>query len=293
MIHYLTGIAGLLGGSVAENISQIVPPPFQSVLSNPFMYLEIALGLALTIFIAAFLRFWLRRGLKPKVPLHVYNVIEKLLVYTIIIVGAIVSLSPLGISLTGLLVAGGFLGIVIGLAVQTVASNLFSGIFLYVERPFKIGDAVKVMDYGGIIEDISIMSTKIRLWDGVLVRIPNDKLFTSEIINYGKGIARRISFKVGISYKSDIEAARKALLKMMEEHPMILVNPPPQVYVVDYADSAIILEVRGWAPTSEWYPTYMDLLRETKDRLEKAGVEIPFPQLDLHVKEEVNLRLKK
>ncbi len=293
MSSYFLSIDDILSNNVASNLSQIIPEPFQSVLSNPFMYLGIALGLALTVFIAVFVRFWLRKGLKSKIPPHVYNAIEKLLVYIIVIVGVIASLSPLGISLTGLLVAGGFLGIVIGLAVQTVASNLFSGIFLYVERPFKIGDAVKVMDYGGVIEDISIMSTKIRLWDGVLVRIPNDKLFTSEIINYGRGVARRISFKVGISYKSDIEAAREALLKMMEEHPMVLVNPPPKVYVVDYADSAIVLEVRGWAPTSEWYPTYMDLLRETKDRLEKAGVEIPFPQLDLHVKEEVNLRLKK
>ncbi len=253
-------------------------------------YLWVALGMALTVLIASLVRLWLRRGVKPKIPRDVYSPLEKVVVYTIIIVGVIASLSPLGISLTGLLVAGGFMGIIIGFATQTIVANLFSGLFLYVDRPFKIGDPIQLMEYSGIVEDISILSTRIRGWDGVLVRIPNDKVFTSDIVNYSKGVARRISYKVGISYDSDIGKAVEALRKMLDDHPYVLVNPEPEVLVRDYGDSAIVLEVRGWAPVSEWFSTYMDLLKETKRRLDDVGVAIPYPQLDLHIKDEVKLK---
>ncbi len=263
---------------------------FEKMFNQIIPYLWVALGIVVTVLIAVALRFWLRRSVKHKLPMDVYNPLEKAVIYTVVIVGVIASLSPLGISLTGLLVAGGFAGIIIGFATQTVVANLFSGLFLYIERPFRIGDPVKVMDYSGIIEDISIMSTRIRGWDGVLVRVPNDKLFNSDIVTYAKGVARRISYEIGISYDSDIDKAIEALKKMLEEHPMVLVNPPCDVLVKDYADSAIVLEVRAWAPTNEWFNTYMDLLKETKKVLDKAGIAIPYPQLDLHVKEEVRLR---
>ncbi len=259
---------------------------FLSMLGgNLLTYLMVGVSIAVVVAIALFIRYWMRRVAKPRIPLHVYTALEKLVVYGIIILGVLAALAPLGIELTGLLIAGGILGIVIGFASQTVVSNFLSGIFLYIEAPFKVGDAVQIMDYGGRIEDISIMSTKIRTWDGILVRLPNDKLFNSDITNYSRSVARRFRFKIGISYDSDIEKARQALLKLMEEHPMVLVNPGPQVLVVEYGDSAIILEVRGWAPTQVWFDTYMSILRMAKSALDRAGVKIPFPQLDLHIKE--------
>ncbi len=259
---------------------------FLSMLGgNLLTYLMVGVSIAVVVAIALFIRYWMRRVAKPRIPLHVYTALEKLVVYGIIILGVLAALAPLGIELTGLLIAGGILGIVIGFASQTVVSNFLSGIFLYIEAPFKVGDAVQIMDYGGRIEDISIMSTKIRTWDGILVRLPNDKLFNSDITNYSRSVARRFRFKIGISYDSDIEKARQALLKLMEEHPMVLVNPGPQVLVVEYGDSAIILEVRGWAPTQVWFDTYMSILRMAKSALDRPGVKIPFPQLDLHIKE--------
>jgi small-conductance mechanosensitive channel len=263
---------------------------FERAFTQILPYLWVAFGIVVTVLVAVGLRFWLRRSVKHKLPRDVYSPLEKAIIYTVVIVGVIASLSPLGISLTGLLVAGGFAGIVIGFATQTVVANLFSGLFLYIERPFRIGDPIKVMDYSGIIEDISIMSTRIRGWDGVLVRVPNDKLFNSDIVTYAKGVARRISYEIGISYDSDIDKAIEALKGMLEEHPMVLVNPPYDVLVKDYGDSAIVLEVRAWAPTNEWFTTYMDLLKATKKVLDEAGITIPYPQLDLHVKEEVRLK---
>lgn len=255
-----------------------------------YTYIIIAAGIIATILIALILRYWMRRGVKPRLPPHVYNPLEKLLIYGIVIVGIITSLSPLGLDLTGLLVAGGFLGIIVGLAVQTVASNMFSGIILYFERPFKIGDAIQIGEFGGVVEDISIMSLKLRRWDGVLVRISNSEVFSSRIMNFGKAVARRFSFRIGISYGSDIEKARQALKEILEEHPWVLTQPPPEVNVVEYGDSSIVLEVRGWTPSSEWFSTYMEVIREAKSKLDEVGIEIPFPQIDVHIKEPLSLR---
>ena len=265
-------------GEVVRTIQQVIP------------YLWVALGIALTLLVALIVRVLMRRGLRPKVPIDVYSPIEKATIYTIVIVGVIASLTPLGISLTGLLVAGGFAGIVLGFATQTVVANLFSGLFLLIERPFKIGDTVQLMNYTGIVEDVSIMSTRIRTWDGVFVRLPNNKVFSTDIANYAKGVARRLSVKIGISYNSDISKAVKVLRDLMSDHPYVLVNPEPEVLVDEYGDSAIILEVRAWVPVNMWFRVRADLMREIKKSLDNAGIEIPYPQLDLHFRNEVRLR---
>ncbi len=279
---------------VAEGIAQRIASllaTWPTIEKQILLYVSVAAILAATIGIAILVRYWLRRSLRPKMPPHVYVGVEKILVYGIVAAGVVVALTPLGINLTGLLMVGGFASIVIGFAAQTVFSNFFSGMLLYIERPFKIGDPIKVLNYVGRVEDISMVSTKIRTWDGVLVRIPNEKLMNSDISNYSKSVARRIDIQIGISYGSDIERARQALLKMLEDHPLVLVYPPPHVYVVDYGDSAIILKVRCWVPTLTWFDTYMSLVAQIKPTLDKAGIEIPFPQLDLHVKEAVDLNI--
>ncbi|OYT51237.1 MAG: mechanosensitive ion channel protein MscS [Desulfurococcales archaeon ex4484_204] len=255
-------------------------------------YVGVAAAIAVVIVVAFFIRLSLRRGLKPRVEPHVYAVIEKVVVYGVVALGVMASLSPLGIDLTGLLVAGGIAGIVIGLASQTVFSNLISGVFLYIDRPLQIGDPVSVGDVSGQVIDISILSTKIRSWDGYIVRVPNDKVFQSAIMNYGRAVARRVVYSIGISYGSDVGRAREAILKVMEGHPFVLKEPPPEVFVNEFADSAIVLTARCWTPSQVWFPTKAALLEVIKEELKKHGVEIPFPQLDLHVKEDVKVLVR-
>jgi len=255
-------------------------------------YVGVAAAIAVVIVVAFFIRLSLRRGLKPRVEPHVYAVIEKVVVYGVVALGVMASLSPLGIDLTGLLVAGGIAGIVIGLASQTVFSNLISGVFLYIDRPLQIGDPVSVGDVSGQVIDISVLSTKIRSWDGYIVRVPNDKVFQSAIMNYGRAVARRVVYSIGISYGSDVGRAREAILKVMEDHPFVLKEPPPEVFVNEFADSAIVLTARCWTPSQVWFPTKAALLEVIREELKKHGVEIPFPQLDLHVKEDVKVLVR-
>jgi len=230
------------------------------------------------VIIAKIARLYTRRILKEKIPSETLVATEKVTYYTIIIIAVIVALPYVGVSLSGLLVAGGVLGIVIGFASQTVVSNLISGFFLIAEKPIKIGDGVNIGDVSGVVKDIKILSTTIRTWDGVYVRLPNEKVFTSNIQNYVAHVARRFGYKIGISYGDDAEKAVNIIKNLLEEHPLILKEPAPQIFVEELGDSSVNLNIKIWAPSSEWYSVYTEMLWKIKVALEKEGIEIPFPQ---------------
>ncbi len=245
-----------------------------------------------TALLVAVVRQSMRRGLKPRLPLHIYRVVENLTIYSIVFIAALVILGLYGINLTGLLVAGGFAGLVVGLASQQAVSNLVSGLFLVFEQPLRPGDPVSIDGIGGVVVDVGLLSTRIRTWDGYIVRMPNSKVFNTDITNFQRTKARRVEFEIGISYGSSIEKAVEAIMAMMDDHPFCLVNPGPQVFVDRYADSAVVLKVRCWAPPQVWFSTKIELQTRVKKVLEDAGVEIPFPQLDLHLKDPDILRVR-
>ncbi|HEC88562.1 MAG TPA: mechanosensitive ion channel family protein, partial [Thermoplasmata archaeon] len=173
---------------------------------------------------------------------------------------------------------GGILGIVIGFASQTVVSNLISGIFLMIEKPIKVGDGVNINDVSGIVEDIKVLSTTIRTYDGIYVRIPNEKVFNSNIQNYVAHGARRFEYKIGIRYKDDAEKAISIIKDLLEENPLVLKEPSPTIFVEELGESSVNLNIKIWAPSSVWYSVYTEMLWKIKTALEKKGIEIPFPQ---------------
>jgi small-conductance mechanosensitive channel len=221
---------------------------------------------------------YLRRFLSDKIPKDLLNVVEKITYYGIIIIAVISSLTQFGINLSGLLVAGGFAGLIIGFASQSVVSNFVSGLFLIFERPVKIGDPVNVGDVTGIVEDINILSTVVRTFDGIYVRIPNEKVFTSNIVNYVANTARRFEYVVGIRYADDAEKAIEVIKQVVDAHPFVLKNPPAAIFVDKLADSSVNIAVRVWAPAEIWFEVKMDLLWKIKKAIEDEGIEIPFPQ---------------
>ena len=250
-------------------------------------YLSVAVGIAATLIVALIVRRVLNRLLPKYMPASVYKPLNNLIFYVILFFGIISSLAPLNIDLSGLLVAGGVFGVAVAFASRTVFSNFLSGLFMYIDRPLKVGDAVKVEGVvEGVVKEIGVFSTRIMSWDGHLVRIPNEKLFSSPITNYSAQPVRRISILVGISYHSDLDKAREALLNLAERHPFVLVEPAPEVLVQDHGDSAVILNFRCWAPTPQWWPTRVWLMERVKRALEEAGVEIPFPQRVVWLKED-------
>jgi len=163
----------------------------------------------------------LRRALIDKMRRDQLELMLKIIYFGIIIIAFIAVLPALGLNLSGLLVAGGITGIILGFASQSVVSNLVSGIFLLWEKPIKIGDQISIDGVMGFVEDVNVLSTIIRTYDGLYVRIPNEKLFTSNITNYVAHIARRFEYVIGIRYSDDAEKAIKIIKKLIEEHPFV------------------------------------------------------------------------
>jgi len=239
--------------------------------------------LAVGIFFAYLVRAVLRRSLSQRLPPHVYRPLETLVFYTLLFLAGVSALYPFGVNLSALLVAGGFAGIVVGLAAQNTLSNLVSGLMLLIEQPLRVGDPVSVAGVSGVVVNINVFSTLIRTWDGPIVRIPNNEVFNSIITNFVRMKARRVEFTVGVHYNTDVSKAVEVLKDFVSQHPMCLVNPAPEAFVEEYADSSVNVRVRCWTPPQAWFATKVDLQTRVKGVLEEAGIEIPFPQLDLHL----------
>ena len=220
----------------------------------------------------------LRRALKDKMGKENLEILSKIISYGIMLIAIIWILPTIGMEPSGLMVAGGIVALAVGFASQSIIGNLISGLFLMGERPVKTGDLVEIAGNMGVVEDIQIISTSIRTLDGLYIRIPNETVFTSSITNFSANPVRRFELAIGISYADDANQAIKIIKEIAAEHPLILINPPPQVFVDALGDSSVDLIARFWSPTSEWYSVKMELLWQIKVAIEAEGIEIPFPQ---------------
>ncbi len=241
-------------------------------------YLAATVAFGVSILLAVLAKKLAYRSLLRNMPRDVASIVEKLIYYGIIALGTLSALSIAGVETTGLVVAGSIFGVALGFASQTVVSNFLSGIFLYIDKPFKPGDPVEIEGVSGIVMDVTVFSTRIRTWDGIHTRLPNSKVFEATIRNFVANVARRVEYRVGIAYDADIGKAVEVIRRVLDEHPLVLEEPEPQVFVEDLGDSAVILNVRFWAPSSHWFQAKAELLRRIKEALDEAGIEIPFPQ---------------
>ncbi|MFW6040998.1 MAG: mechanosensitive ion channel family protein [Thermoplasmatota archaeon] len=226
----------------------------------------------------------LQRTLKDKVSKDRLNIISKIIYYGILIIAFLIILPILDVNLSGFLVAGGIIAIVIGFASQSIFTNLISGVFLVFERPFKVEDVISLGGDGGtvgMVEDIKIISTTIRTFDGIYVRIPNEKVFTGNITNFLENVARRFEYTVGIRYQDDAEEAIKIIKNLIEDHPLALKNPEPQVFVTNLGSSSVDISVRIWGPSTEWFTIRRELLWKIKETLEENGIKVPFNQQEI------------
>lgn len=254
--------------------------------------LKVLIILLFAVFIAKIITIKIRRALKDKISKDLLENAIRLIYYTIVIIAFISVFPILGINISGFLLAGGIFAIIIGFASQSIVSNLIAGIFLTIERPIKIGDRVEIEGISGNVEEIRIMSTTLKTFDGVYIRMPNDKVFTSNITNYVANVARRFKYTVGIRYSDDADKAIEIIKKIIEEHPFALVNPPPQVFVDNLGESSVNIIIRIWAPSTEWYEVKMELLWKIKRALEENGIRIPFPQREIWFNNMLNLERK-
>ena len=237
--------------------------------------------MAIGIIIAKIAKILFHKYYAPTLPKDTAQNISKLIYFGIIIISFFAFTSSQGIDFSGLVVAGGIFAVVIGFATQSVVSNLISGLFLMIEKPVKHGDTIQIPDMGitGTLLDIATFSSRVRKFDGTVIRIPNEKFFTSNIRSLSTSTVRRADIMVGIAYKDDIDNAISVIKKEIQiTMPFILSIPEPEFRVEELGDSSVNIQVLVWHPKDDWSQAQPILLTTVKRALDKSGIEIPFPQ---------------
>jgi small-conductance mechanosensitive channel len=212
--------------------------------------------------------------------------IARLVNYAILCIGCLVLLQVMGASLTSLTIFGGALSVGIGFGLQTIVNNFASGLILLFERPIKVGDTIQLATELGKVKKLGLRSTIIQTFDNAEIVIPNSDLISGQVTNWTLAERRaRLKLSVGVAYGSDIEKVLKILLSVAEEHPMILATPPPRALLLDFGASSLDFELRVWvADFDDRRLVQSELNQEINSEFTDAGIEIPFPQTDLHLR---------
>lgn len=195
----------------------------------------------------------------------------------------IAALSQLGIETTSLAAILAAAGLAIGLALQGSLSNFAAGFMIIAFRPFKAGDYVEAGGTAGVVEEITIFTTKMRTPDNKTVIVPNNSITDGVITNYSTKPTRRIDLVIGVGYDDDLKKVKKTLTKIVESDERVLNTPETVIAVSALADSSVNFVVRPWVKSADYWPVLFDLTENIKITFDKEGISIPFPQRDLHI----------
>ncbi|MCE2572647.1 small-conductance mechanosensitive channel MscS [Motilimonas eburnea] len=213
----------------------------------------------------------------------IVDFVAGLIRYGIIAFVIIAALGRVGVQTASFVAIIGAAGLAIGLALQGSLSNFASGVLLILFRPFKAGDYVEIAGTAGAVDSIQIFSTVLTTPDNKVVVVPNAAVFGGNIVNYSRLPTRRVDMVIGVSYKADLKQTQEVLTRIVTAHEKVLKDPAPTIEVVALADSSVNFVVRPWVNTADYWGVYFDLHKQIKIGLDEAGIEIPFPQMDVHL----------
>jgi small-conductance mechanosensitive channel len=200
-----------------------------------------------------------------------------------LVIVIVAALQSLGVPTTSVMAVLGAAGLAIGLALKDSLSNIASGVMLIVQRPFHVGDFVQAAGLEGTADQIRVFQTKLRTTDNRVVVVPNSLITTAPIINFTANPQRRIDLAVGVGYEDDLKTARAVLLEVAAANPLVLAAPPPEALVTTLGESSVNLELRAWVNTPDYGNARSELTAAVRDGLVERGLNIPYPQRDLHV----------
>ncbi len=208
--------------------------------------------------------------------------VRRIAFYLLLAIFITSALRELGFSLATLLGAAGIFSVALGFASQTSASNFVSGLFLMVEKPFGIGDIIKVGNTTGEVLSIDLLSVKLRTFDNLYVRIPNESILKGESTTLTRFPVRRADLLVGVAYKEDINRVRDILMQVADLNPLCLEEPRPLFIFQGFGDSSLNLQFSVWAKRENFLDLKNSIQAEIKQAFDEAGIEIPFPHRSLY-----------
>lgn len=253
----------------------ISDPEFRKVLRVIFL---VVFGLC-TLYAVS---FGVSRFLKNQQSTHFSSLVRKFIFYMGSLIIIVSVLLELGFDLTGLLATAGIATVAIGFAAQTSLSNLISGLFLIGEKPFKIGDLVRVEELLGVVESIDLLSIKIRTLDNLFVRIPNESMIKNPVTTVTRYPIRRMDLTIGVAYKEDVGKVMEVLKELATNNPYVLDDPEPLILFNNFGESALEFRYGLWFERSNFLKLRNSIMQEIKERFDKEGIEIPFPHITLY-----------
>jgi len=210
--------------------------------------------------------------------------ISNLIVGVLKVLLVVVILGNLGVETTSFAAILAAAGLAIGLALQGSLSNFAGGVLIMIFKPYRIGDFIEAQGEMGVVKEIEIFTTKLNTTDNKEVIIPNGTISNGNITNYSTEKTRRVDITMGVSYDADIKQTKDLLMKILTDHPKVLKDPEPSIFLGELADSSVNYKVRPWVLTDDYWDVYFEIMETCKIELDKAGIEIPYPQMDIHKK---------
>ncbi|MDZ7799751.1 MAG: mechanosensitive ion channel family protein [Trueperaceae bacterium] len=202
--------------------------------------------------------------------------------YVVLGLFTVSALRQLGFDFTVILGAAGILTAAVAFASQTSASNMISGLFLGLERSVEIGDVIKVSGITGEVRSIDLLSTRLRTFDNLLVRIPNETMVRSEVTNVGRYPIRRYDLPVGVAYDTDLTLVKRILMEVADRNPLALEEPAPLIIAQGYGASSIDVQFSVWAARDNYLEVRNQIHQQVKEAFDREGIVIPFPHVTLH-----------
>ena len=247
--------------------------------------IRIGIILVVGVIILTIISAAVRKLLPAKMSQQRQMLIKRFVSYTGVVILFLIIVSELKIDLTAIFGAAGVIGIVIGVASQTSIGNIVSGFFLVSEKPFEIGDLIKIGDKTGTVYSIDLLSIKIKTLDNLLLRIPNQTVISSEVINVTKFPIRRMDFDISVAYKEDLEKVKTVLERVVKQNPLCLDEPEPLITFKTFGASGINILLGVWFEKANFLKVKNSVFQEIKLAFEAEGIEIPFPHVSVYAGE--------
>ncbi|GAB6074928.1 mechanosensitive ion channel family protein [Nautilia lithotrophica] len=258
-----------------------------------FLALAIAWGIkilgAIAIYIigkwiAQFLTSLFRKMLeRSNTDVTLVKFLGDLVYFGLIVLVIIAALGTLGVNTTSFAAIIGAAGLAVGLALQGNIANFGAGVVLLFLRPFKVGDFVEAGGAVGVVDAIGIFNTTFKTGDNRVIIVPNSNIIGGNITNYSREAIRRIDLVIGVGYEDDLKLVKSTLEEILNNHPKVLKDPAPAVALAELADSSVNFNVRPWVKSEDYWSVRSELLETIKTTFDEKGINIPYPQMDVHV----------
>ena len=264
------------------NWDATIPRTSTTVLQALVAAVVLVIGLAVVRIAVGLFKRSMRRTKLHDVLVEFLGRFLSILLYVLL---ALIVLSALGVTVSAILVSlSAAVGLILGFGMQDTVNNVASGTWIAALRPVDIGEVVTVNGMTGKVRGVGIMATELLTPDNVLITIPNGQVWGSPIINATRMPTRRVDVNVGIAYGESVDRAVGIAMGLMKEHALVLDDPAPSVVITELADSSVNLELRPWAATENYWGVKGDVTKGILEALRREGVEIPFPQVDVHMR---------